>query len=151
MGSDFILTLYVLAIAIIVFGWILLICVNIWHRIKAPLSRLLRVKQRRVEITYVVSRKKFTFERKMDLVGVRFLDPVIRKKRKFWMQGGGLKEGDQGIISYQGVVGVNFEKIDSALKDEVDYHQKFNFAKKKKMDAEERQKVKKERRKRKYW
>ena len=51
------------------------------------------------------------------------------------MKGGGIREGDQGILAYQGVFGIEFTKVDSALKDEIDYHQKYDFAKKKKLNA----------------
>ena len=107
------------------------------------------VRQRKVEIRYVVPRNKFKFDQKMELVSVRFQNAKLRKQGKFWMKGGGIREGDQGILAYQGVFGIEFTKVDSALKDEIDYHQKYDFAKKKKQNAGIK-KIK-ERTKRKYW
>ena len=109
------------------------------------------MKQRRVEIRYMVPGQKFSVYQHLDLVRVRFLDAKLLKQRKFWMRGAGLREGDQGILIYQGVVGIDFKYETTAIKDQVSIYQKYDFAKKKKMDSQEKERKNKVRSKRKYW
>ncbi len=149
VGSEFTLTMFQIAMTLVGSGIILIVLNNLWKLLRKPISKLMPMKQRRVEIRYAVPRDKFKFAQKIDLVSVRFLDSRFKMKRKFWMHAGGIKEGDQGILYYQGVFGIEFTKVDSALKDAMDYHQKYDFAKKKKQTAGI--KANKERTKRKYW
>lgn len=149
VGPEFTLMMFQIAMTLVASGVILIVLNNLWKLLRKPISKLMPVRQRKVEIRYVVPRNKFKFDQKMELVSVRFQNAKLRKQGKFWMKGGGIREGDQGILAYQGVFGIEFTKVDSALKDEIDYHQKYDFAKKKKQNAGIK-KIK-ERTKRKYW
>ena len=151
IGSPFIMIMYRIAVVLILIGIVWIILSNLWKLIRKPVSFFFPVRQRRVEIRYMIPGKKFSVYQNSDLVRVLFLDAKLMKQRKFWMKGMGLKEGDQGILTYQGVVGLDFKYETTALKDQISIYQKYDFAKKKKQDSLEKEGKKRVRSKRKYW
>ena len=151
VGSEFVLILFRVAESFVWLGIALFIGNNLWKIFRKPISKLMPMKKERVEVIRMVPRDRFRFVQKNDLVFVKFQSARWRKRRKFWMQAGGIREGDQGLFFYQGVYGVDFKKEDSALKDQISLYQKFDFAKQKKRDTEEAEKNQRDRRKRKYW
>jgi hypothetical protein len=150
IGSPFIMIMYRIAVVLVLIGIALIVINAIWKLFRKPISKLLPVKKVRVEVIRMVPRDQFRYTQKMDLVIVRFQKSKRKKQRKFWMKGVGIREGDRGVLTVQGVFGINFEKEDSALKDQISIYQKYDFAKKKKMDSAENEN-KKIRKNRKYW
>ena len=150
IGSPFIMIMYRIAVVLILIGIALIVINTIWKLFRKPISKLLPVKKVRVEVIRMVPRDQFRHTQKMDLVIVRFQKSKRKKQRKFWMKGVGIREGDRGVLTVQGVFGINFEKEDSALKDQISIYQKYDFAKKKKMYSSENGN-KKIRKNRKYW
>lgn len=149
-GSPFIMIMYRIAVVLVLIGIALIVINTIWKLFRKPISKLLPVKKVKVEVIRMVPRDQFRYTQKMDLVIVRFQKSKRKKQRKFWMKGVGIREGDRGVLTVQGVFGINFEKEDSALKDQISIYQKYDFAKKKKMDSAENEN-KKIRKNRKYW
>lgn len=150
-GSELILFMYRIFVVLILLGLTWIVLSTLWKMIRKPISSLFPVRQRRVEIRYMIPGENFSVFQHLDLVCVRYLDANLLKKRKFWMWAAGLKEGDQGILTYQGVVGLDFKYETTALKDQISIYQKYDFAKKKKQDSLEKEGKKRVRSKRKYW
>ncbi len=134
----------------------LVVLIAIWNVIRKPLSKLMKVKQAKVEVVYVQKREangyglaqKARKDAAFASIAVRFLEPKRWRRKSFFMSATGFSEGDKGVLTYQGAYGINFEKEGSAIQDSYDYRQKYGFEKKKKEEAKKSEKTYK---KRKYW
>ena len=82
----------------------------------------------------------------MEKVAVVFLFLDNKKKRKFYMNGEGIKEGDIGTLTYQGILVRKFEREGSVYDEKKELYYHFGFSSKKKVIQEQ-----KTRTKRKYW
>ena len=63
VGPEFTLMMFQIAMTLVASGVILIVLNNLWKLLRKPISKLMPVRQRKVEIRYVVPRNKFKFEK----------------------------------------------------------------------------------------
>lgn len=79
-------------------------------------------------------------------VTVRFQTKKTRRKQIMFMDSKGIHEGDVGILEYKGDYGISFVKRESKVAEKENIYYKFKFKQNNK-----KERVRKERKVRKYW
>ena len=132
-------------VAMLIIGGIYFTCLFLLKK----LSSHFKLETQKVEIVKIGSNGQKTLygdgrNKQQKTIVALFLDK--KKKRKLYMSGEGIKEGDFGILMYQGILARKFEREGSVYDEKKDIYYHFGFSNKNKDVHED-----KKRNKRKYW
>lgn len=115
---------------------IIVIC-YIRHLMRKVFYKNLRVKEVKAEVLYISS-KKIIAKKDESFPDISYEDRAIitfrvmnRKKKKVYLIGEGLKQGDYGVLRYQGCYGLEFIKEGSYIEDKRNIYYHFGFNKNK--------------------